>query len=211
MIREGRIRSASLTSRRNRTSPVPSRLGCRVCIATTSGNGICSSKTSSQVMTRSAPGMAAANAFKSVVFPVCVPPDTRMLSPATTAASRNRAPCPVSVPRATSSSRACAVSTNLRMFSDQCRRVISGITTCNRDPSGSTASTKGCDTSTRRPEVFSIFSTRSRTCASVRIVVVSSLRPDLATKIRPGSLTQISSTVGSSRNAWSGPNPATAS
>ncbi len=38
MIRSGRIRSASLTSRRSRTSPVPSRLACRVCIDTTSGS-----------------------------------------------------------------------------------------------------------------------------------------------------------------------------
>ena len=36
--RDGRIRSASLTSRRSAISPVPSRLACRVCIATTSGS-----------------------------------------------------------------------------------------------------------------------------------------------------------------------------
>ena len=48
--------------------------------------------------------------------------------------------------------------TNLRMFTDQCRRVMSGITTCSREPSGSIASTNGVDRSTRRPEDFSIFS-----------------------------------------------------
>src|SRR3954447_11152162 len=48
-IREGRIRSASLTSRRSGISPVPSRFAWRVCMATTSGSGTRSSKTSSLV------------------------------------------------------------------------------------------------------------------------------------------------------------------
>jgi len=39
VLLEGRIRSASLTSRRNGISPAPSRLACRVCIETTSGRG----------------------------------------------------------------------------------------------------------------------------------------------------------------------------
>ena len=38
-MREGRIRSASFTSRRSGVSPAPSRLGKRVCIATMSGSG----------------------------------------------------------------------------------------------------------------------------------------------------------------------------
>jgi hypothetical protein len=103
-IREGRIRSASLTSRRSGISPAPSRLGWRVCIETTSGSGTRNSKTSSQVMTRSCAGIAAARQFKRVVFPACVPPETRMFNPAATAASRNRAACTVMVPRAMSSS-----------------------------------------------------------------------------------------------------------
>ncbi|WP_369800000.1 hypothetical protein [Modestobacter sp. Leaf380] len=37
--REGRIRSAFFTRRRSGVSPAPSRLGWRVCIATTSGSG----------------------------------------------------------------------------------------------------------------------------------------------------------------------------
>ena len=104
-IREGRIRSASLTRRRSGISPVPSRLGWRVCIATTSGSGTRSSKTSSQVTTRSRAGIAAHRQLSSVVLPAWVPPETRTLSPAATAASRKRAACAVSVPSATSSSR----------------------------------------------------------------------------------------------------------
>src|SRR3712207_97517 len=71
-IREGRMRSASFTSRRSGISPVPSRFGWRVCMETTSGSGTRSSKTSSQVMTRSRAGMAAHRQLSSVVLPACV-------------------------------------------------------------------------------------------------------------------------------------------
>lgn len=81
----------------------------------------------------------------------------------------------------------------------QCSRVMSGITTCKRDPSASTASTNGELRSTRRPDVFSIRSTKSRTSSSVSKVVVSSATPSLAMKTLFGSLIQISSTRGSSR------------
>ena len=82
MIRDGRIRSASLTRRRSGISPVPSRLGCRHCIDATSRSGICSSKTSSQVTTRSRGGIAALRQLSRVVLPAWVPPATRMLRPA---------------------------------------------------------------------------------------------------------------------------------
>jgi hypothetical protein len=77
------------------------------------------SKTSSQVTTRSRPGIADARQLSRVVLPACVPPATMTLSPATTAASRNRAACGVRVPRPTSSSSEFADRTNLRMFTDQ--------------------------------------------------------------------------------------------
>jgi hypothetical protein len=88
---------------------------------------------------------------------------------------------------------------------------MSGMATCSREPSGSIASTKGVDRSTRRPDDFSIFSTRSRTSSAVRTVVVSSCTPWRATKTLVGSLIHTSSTVGSSRYGCSGPKPATAS
>jgi hypothetical protein len=69
MMREGRMRSASLTSRRSGTSPVPSRLGWRHCIEATSRNGIFSSKTSSHVTTRSREGIAEDRQLSMVVFP----------------------------------------------------------------------------------------------------------------------------------------------
>ena len=93
--RAGRIRSASFTSRRKGISPVPSRLACRVCMATTSGRQTLSSKTSSTVMTRSRAGITPHSALSIVVLPVWVPPATRMFRPAATEASRNRAACSV--------------------------------------------------------------------------------------------------------------------
>jgi hypothetical protein len=112
----GRIRSASLTNRRSGISPVPSRFACRVCMATTSGNPTCSSKTSSTVTTRSRAGTVAHNALSSVVLPAWVPPETSTFSPAVTHASKNRAACSVIVPTPTSSSSECNPNTNLRML-----------------------------------------------------------------------------------------------
>ena len=56
-------------------------------------------------ITRSLSGMCAANAFSSVVFPVPVPPDTRMFCCARTAPTSRSATAGVSVPICTSSSR----------------------------------------------------------------------------------------------------------
>ncbi len=211
MIRDGRIRRASLTKRRSGTSPRPSRLDWRHCIDTTSRMGIFSSKTSSHVMTRSRGGMAADRQLSRVVLPACVPPATRMLRPAATAACRKTAASRVRVPRRTRSSRWSALTTNLRTLTAQCSRVMSGMTTCNRLPSGSVASTKGDDRSIRRPDDLSIRSTRSRTWSPVSTVLVSSGTPLRATKTWLGALIQISSTSGSSKYCCSGPKPATVS
>ena len=114
MIRDGLILSASLTSRRRGTSPVPSRLGWRHCMLATSRSGIFSSKTSSQVTTRSRDGMAEDRQLRKVVFPAWVPPATRMFSPTTTQASRNFAACRVTIPSRTRSSRWSALTTNMQ-------------------------------------------------------------------------------------------------
>ncbi len=67
--RSGRIRSASFTSRRSETSPVPSRLGCRPCSATMSGASTASSNVSSTVTMRWWLGAAAISALSRVVLP----------------------------------------------------------------------------------------------------------------------------------------------
>ena len=190
MIRDGRMRSASLTRRRSGMSPVPSSDGCRHCIDATSRCGIRSSKTSSHVTMRSRGGTADARQLSSVVLPAWVPPATRMLRPDATAASRNRAAWRVSVPSRTRSSIESALTTNLRTLTYQWSRVMSGMTTCNRLPSVRTASTKGEERSTRRPDDLSMRSTRSRTWSWLSNVVVSSATPLRATKTRLGSLIQ---------------------
>ncbi len=98
---------------------------------------------------------------------------------------------------------------NLRMLTAEKPRLIPSRTTCNRCPSGSIASTNGWLMSIRRPLDLSIRSTSSCTCAGVSIRLVSSCRPRRAMKTRLGSLIQISSTAGSSRNGCNAPNPDT--
>jgi hypothetical protein len=122
-------------------SPVPSRLGCRVCIATQSRSGGRSSKTSSTVTSRSLGGIEPSSALSVVVLPDWVPPDTRTVRPAATAASRKRAAAGGSVPSRTRSSTDFAGATNFRTLTARCRPVTSGRTACSRDPSGSVAST----------------------------------------------------------------------
>ncbi len=132
-----------------------------------------------------------------------------MFRPHTTAASRKRAACSVSVPSVTRSPTVWARATYLRMLTLQCSRVTSGITAWRRSPPGRDASTNGLLRSSRRPEILSMCSTRSRTWVSVRIVGVNSETPARATKTCDGRLIQISSTSGSSMYCWSGPKPAT--
>ena len=179
--RSGRIRSASFTSRRSGISPVPSRFAWRHCMATTSRSATLSSKTSSTVTTRSRGPMAAHRQLSMVVFPACVAPETRILSPEATAACRKSAACVVSEPSATRSCSLRARATNLRMFTAQWARVTSGMTTCSREPSGRDASTKGELRSRRRPEDFSIRSTSVRTWDSLNARLVSSDSPPRAT------------------------------
>ena len=193
------MRRASLTSRRRLISPTPSRLGGRVCMATQSRLRRASSKTSSQEMTRCAPGIAPASALTMVVLPAWVAPETRMLRPACTEASRKAATWLVSEPMRTRSAVREAREVCLRMLTAQCWEVMGGMTTWSRCPPASWASTKGLDRSRRRPEARSIRSTRTVRSSLSRIVVVSSGRPERATKTRPGALTQISSMDSSSR------------
>ena len=143
--------------------------------------------------------MLAAKQFSIVVLPACVAPATTTLSPARTDASRNDAACSVRLPSPTRSCSREARTTNLRMFTAEKPRLMPSSTTCSRCPSGSIASTNGCERSMRRPLDFSIRSTSSWTCAALSSVEVSSWRPARATNTRDGSLIQTSSTVGSSR------------
>ena len=83
------------------------------------------------------PGSRPPRQLSSVVFPACVPPATMMLRPAATAASRNARGRRVKRAERRPAHRGSArVTTNLRMLTAQSLRVMSGITTCSRLPSG---------------------------------------------------------------------------
>src|SRR5699024_9694706 len=128
-----------------------------------------------------------------------VAPETRMFAPEATAASRNSAAPGVSEPFATRFARLRGRAMNLRMFTAGWVRVMSGSTTCRRDPSGSMASTNGWDRSTRRPDVRRIRSMRSSSSPTLSFVVVSWWTPSTAMKTSLGLFTQISSTRSSSK------------
>ena len=100
---------------------------------------------------------------------------------------------------------------NLRIFTAQCSCVMSGMTTCSREPSGSWQSTKGWDKSSRRPEDLSMRSTSPATSAASSLMWVSSLWPPRAQNTWCGELIQISSTLGSSSSCCRAPKPATLS
>src|SRR6266508_974213 len=86
-IRVGRIRSAWRTSSRMPIRPSPSTLAARDSNATQSGSSASSrsSAVSSMVTTRSDGGIAPPSAFRVVVLPEAVPPETRTFNPPSTA------------------------------------------------------------------------------------------------------------------------------
>ena len=104
-----------------------------------------SSKTSSQVTTRSRGGIAAGQAVEQRRLAGLGAAGDQHVEPGRDARRRgSAAACAVSVPsrdQVVEVSR--AATTNLRMLTAQCSRVMSGITTCSREPSGSIASTNG--------------------------------------------------------------------
>ena len=80
-------------------------------------------------MTRCAPGTAPASALTIVVLPAWVAPETRMLRPACTEASRKAATWLVSEPMRTRSLVREAREVCLRMLTAQCWEVMGGMTT----------------------------------------------------------------------------------
>lgn len=92
-----------------------------------------------------------ASAFRSEVLPELVPPDTRMLQRATTAASSSAPISSLKVPFASRSAGFNGSLRNLRIDTTGPSIDSGSITTFTRPPSGSRASTIGLDSSSRRP------------------------------------------------------------
>ena len=183
MIREGRIRRASLINWRRVISPSPCKFAPLVCICMRSGTRGCNSKTSSIVITRCVRGVSEISALSRVVFPACVPPLTRIFSPSFTAKESCSAISAVMTPIAANSCRLFCFIKCLRILTAQCSAVISGMATCKRLPSGKRASTNGCERSKRRPLQISMRSTSCLTDSEVNTRLINWLLPARATKI----------------------------
>ena len=165
-----------------------------------------SSAASSIVTIRSLSGIAADSAFRNVVLPVPVPPETRMLSWARMQFSRNSADSFESVPISISSESAKRFCANLRIVSSGPERDSGGMIALTRDPSGRRASTSGDDSSIRRPIWPTIFVMIRRRCdASVKVSGVCDRRPARSIQMSFGPLTMISDTDGSASRRSSGP------
>ncbi len=149
-------------------SPMPSRFGGRASSLTTCVWLSCSSAASSIVTIRSSSGMNDDSTLRVVVLPEPVPPDTKMLSRASTQARRNSNISGVAVPNAIRSSTVIGLAGNFRTVMTGPTSDSGSMTALTREPSGSRASTRGLDASIRRPSGVMIRSMMRRTCSSFR-------------------------------------------
>ncbi len=142
-------------------------------------------------------------------MPELVPPLTRMLQRARTAA---RSSSPISsfmVPRPSRSSGLSGSLRNLRIDTTGPSSASGGITTLMRPPSGRRASTIGFDSSSRRPIGARMRRTmRSRWLLSAKRTGMRSSTPCRDTYTSRWPLTRMSSTAGSASRSSIGPKPA---
>ncbi len=115
MIRSGRMRRELRTSSRIGMAPLPSMLGGRASSVTTCSWRSCSSAASSMVTMRSSFGMNDDRMLSIVVLPEPVPPETKMLSRASTQAFRKSNMSGVDVPKRIRSSTVSGDAANFRM------------------------------------------------------------------------------------------------
>ena len=207
-IRSGRIRRAFRTRSRWVTAPAPSMLAGRVSSRTTCSCWSCNSAESSMVTIRSLFGMKFESTFRSVVLPAPVPPDTRMLSRAWTAARSTSARVGGTVPYSIRSAMRRGSAAKRRMDSTGPSRASGGMIALTREPSARRASTMGEDSSTRRPTADTIRSITWRRCALSRNTTrVRSSFPRRSTYTSRGPFTRMSDTLGSCMRGSIGPSP----
>ncbi len=149
-------------------SPVPSRLEGRASSVTTCSWRSCSSAASSIVMIRSSSGMNDERTLRVVVLPEPVPPETKMLSRASTQARRKSNISAVAVPKRTRSLTVNGRAANLRTVMTGPTSESGSMTALTREPSGRRASTRGLVWSIRRPSGVMIRSMIRSTCSSFR-------------------------------------------
>ena len=202
-MRSGRIRSALRTRSRIATWPLPSMFGGRASSGSTWSWWSWSSFASSTVTMRSSSGMKLDTTFRSVVFPVPVPPLTTMFRRPRTHRLMKCAVCGVHVPKLMRSSTLYGSVANFRMVMNG-PPIDSGCTmTFTREPSGSRASTIGLASSTRRPTWLTILSMMRRRCvSSTNFTSLITSRPLRSTYTRFGPFT-MTSVIDSSRSSGS--------
>ena len=154
------------------------------------------------VITRSVSGIKEERAFKKVVFPEFVPPQTNRLYFAFTSCSKNWADSSVSAWKRISFSMVMG-SGNLRMVTTGPSSATGGSTMWTLDPSSSLASAMGEDTLTIRftfPTICWIMSSNCSVFSNRRFH--KTMFPFFSIKIFPAPLIMISVTSLSSKSSW---------
>ena len=129
-------------------------------------------------MIRSSFGMNDESTFRVVVLPEPVPPETKMLSRASTQARRKSNISGVAVPNLTRSSTVNGEAENFRTVTTGPMSDSGGMMALTRDPSVRRASTIGLDSSMRRPIGAMIRSMMRITWSSFwKTTLVNSRRP----------------------------------
>lgn len=207
-VPEGRNGSALRTSSRIEMPPWPPPRAGRASSRTTWGCPRRSSAVSSTVTMRSAGCSSDAAAPRVVVLPAPVPPATRIERRSRTASVTSSATAGVQVPRSTSSSGVQRRARKRRIVTAGPSTATGGNATWTREPSGSRASHRGSERSTRRPAPASMRSIAcSSSCSSANATPVSSMRPRRSTQTGRVPLIMISSISSSSSSDSNGPSP----
>ena len=208
MMRSGRIRSAFFSRSRMWISPAPSAEGARVSRRTTCGCCRLSSAASSSVTTRSSTPMFSESAFKSVVLPEPVPPETTMLSCALVASSSSVAMPGCMAPVRASSAMENPPARKRRMEMAAPSMASGGPMMFTREPSGRRASHMGLSSSTCRPTPSAMrWAMRVKWLASRKATSTLLSRPWRSTYTEFRPLTRMSEMSGSRSSGPRGPRP----
>jgi len=160
------------------------------------------------VTMRSAAGIKPESTLSSVVLPLPVPPEIRMLTLAWPSACSTSTIGGVRLRLASRFSMVSGLTAKRRIDRIGPSIASGGMMAFTREPSGRRASTIGLDSSTRRPTRETIFSMIFiRWALSLKVTSVSSRRPARSTYTMAAVLTRMSETPGSASSGSSGPKP----
>ncbi len=208
--RSGRIRRLCRTRATMSTCPLPSTLAGRVCSRTVCGCTTASSRTSSTTTIRSPTSTPASSAASRVVLPEPVPPlTTKECRPATIAASTWVHSCG-KAPAAWSCASELTRRRGMRRLMWAPPSTSGGRRACSRTPPGSSPSTYGLASSSRRRARPASRTARRRTFSSSPSSQSAWVRPAPLSIHTPAvPLTSTSVTSSRARSGSRGPAPST--